>query len=373
MDNFESWITEWKRLADHVSLEAADYLGKGLDSSACCAFHRASNYYRMAEFYTNHKDPCQEELWNLGRKCFFEACKLNNPKIEPIGIPFEGVNLPGYFVKAGNGKAPTLIAMSGFDGSAEELCHMIGAVAPEQGWNCLIFEGPGQRGCLHLNPELKLRHDYEVPVKAVVDYAVTRDDVDADKLALIGYSLGGYFAPRAVAFEYRIKACVASSLLTDIGEAWLAVWPKFLTSRKKTFNPFFRLFSFFNKEMKWGYDHALWAMDIKTPYEFLRAWDSFSLKGLQKQIECPVVSIIGADEIEQTSQTVIDIILNWAKDTNVQYHLFDKESGAAAHCQIGNISQAHAVIFDWLNNTVLLNNDHYFPLLKDLKINKKRI
>jgi hypothetical protein len=62
----------------------------------------------------------------------------------------------------------------------------------------------------------------------------------------------------------------------------------------------------------------------------------------------------------------------WLGDTNVQYHLFDKESGASAHCQIGNMSQAHVVIFEWLNNTVLLKNDHYFPLLKDLKIEKNR-
>jgi hypothetical protein len=271
MDNFESWITEWKSLADRVSSEAAHYLGKGLNSSACFAFHRASNYYRMAEFYANHEDPRQEELWKLGRKCFFEACKLNKPEIEPIEIPFEGTVLPGYFVKAGSGEAPTLIAMSGFDGSAEELYHFIGAVAPDNGWNCLIFEGPGQRGCLHLNPEMKLRHDYEVPVKAVVDYAVTRDDVDADKLAMIGYSLGGYLAPRAVAFEYRIKACVASSFLNDIGEAWKGVWPKFLTSKISTFNFFFKIMSFFRKDLKWGYEHGLWSMDVKTPYEFLKA------------------------------------------------------------------------------------------------------
>ena len=86
--------------------------------------------------------------------------------------------------------------MSGFDGSAEELYHFIGAVSPEYGWNCLIFEGPGQRGALHLNPKLKMRADYEVPVKAVVDYAISRNDVDEDKIALIGYSLGGYLAPR---------------------------------------------------------------------------------------------------------------------------------------------------------------------------------
>lgn len=370
--DFESWITEWSCLADRVSEEAENYLTKGLKSSACYSFHRSSNYYRMAEFYAKHDDPRQEALWKRSRKCFFEACKLNEPKIEPIEIPYKGTILPGYFVKSGSDKAPTLIAMSGFDGSAEELYHFIGAVAPEYGWNCLIFEGPGQRGALHLNPELKLRGDYEVPVKAVVDYAVSRSDVDEDKIALIGYSLGGYLAPRAVAYEHRIKACIASSLVIDIGEAARAVWPDIIRNRTSAFNTLYRFLSFFNKDMKWIYEQALWSMDIKSPYEFIKAFDSFNLNGLQKQFKCPILAIIGEDEIEQTSKILLDSTIKWAEETNnTQYHLFTKSTGASAHCQVGNMSKAHGVIFEWLNNTVILNNAHYFPLLKDLRYNKK--
>jgi dienelactone hydrolase len=55
-------------------------------------------------------------------------------------------------------------------------------------------------------------------VKAVVDYAVTRDDVEVSRLALIGYSLGGLLAPRAAAFEPRIRACIANPPTIDVGE-----------------------------------------------------------------------------------------------------------------------------------------------------------
>ncbi len=372
-NNFESWIKGWQVLAERNSAEAENYLKKGLNSCACYAFHRAANYYRMAEFYAQYTDPRQEALWRRSRECFFQACKLNKTEIEPVEIPFDGARLPGYFVKSGTGKAPTLIAMSGFDGSAEELYHFIGAVAPENGWNCLMFEGPGQRGCLHLNPKLKLRSDYEVPVKAVVDYVVSRNEVDADKMALIGYSLGGYLAPRAAAYEHRFKACIASSLVIDIGEAVRAVWPEVLRNMNAgVFNTFFKGFSIFNKDMKWFYDQALWAMDINSPHEFISAFDKFSLQGLQNQFECPILSVMGADELEQTSQLLIDSTIKWAQTVNSQVHVFSKATGASAHCQIGNMGQSQALIFEWLNNTVLLNKKEYFPQIKDMSYDKKK-
>jgi hypothetical protein len=371
--DFDSWIGEWSRTAERDARDAASYLESGLAASACAAFHRASNYYRAAEFYAKHTEPRHHALWLRSRECFMEAAKLNDPEIRSLSIPYLGTSLPGYLVKVGGGKkAPTLIAHSGYDGSAEELYHMIGAVAPANGWNCLIFEGPGQRGAIHLDPSLKLRADWEVPVKAVVDYALTLPEVDADRLALIGYSLGGYLAPRAVAFEHRIKACVASSLLTDIGQAFRAVYPRIIRNGEKSFNFLFRILMRFQKDMKWGYEMGEWLMGVKTPLEFIKFWDDFTLDGLQDKIECPIVSVMGVDEIEQTSQKVIDLVMGCLGDMNVQYHLFDKESGGAAHCQIGNMSLSHAVIFDWLNRTVVEGEMHCFPRLRDLGMDKVR-
>ena len=52
-----------------------------------------------------------------------------------------------------------------------------------------------------------------------MDSLLTRPDVDPVRLALIGYSAGGYFAPRAATYETRIKACIANTLVVDCGEA----------------------------------------------------------------------------------------------------------------------------------------------------------
>ena len=159
----------------------------------------------------------------------------------------------------------------------------------------------------------------------------------------------------AVAYEHRIKACVASSLVVDIGEAARAVWPGIIRNRTTSFNNFYKFLSFFNKDMKWIYEQALWSMDIKSPYEFIKAFDSFNLQGLQKQFGCPILSVYGEDEIEQTSKFLIDATFKWAEETdNTQYYLFSKSTGASADCLVGNMSKAQGVIFEWLNNTVFI-------------------
>ena len=217
--DFESWIEHWSATADRVAAFAERRLKAGDQPSARNAFLRASNYYRIAVFYVAHTDPRHTTLWKRSRECFHQMIPLLDRRVECIDVDFEGAKLPAYFVSAGEGVRPTLIALGGFDSTMEEVYGWVGTTAGDYGWHCLIFEGPGQWGALKANPGLVFRPDYEKPMNAVVDYLLTRPDVDPNKLALIGYSAGGYFAPRAASGEPRIKACIANTLVVDCGEA----------------------------------------------------------------------------------------------------------------------------------------------------------
>jgi 2,6-dihydroxypseudooxynicotine hydrolase len=89
-----------------------------------------------------------------------------------------------------------------------------------RGMATLAFEGPGQGEAQY---DLAIRGDYEVPVAAVIDFVAARDDVDAGRLGLSGISLGGYYAPRAAAFDKRIKACMALGGPYVWAESWDAL------------------------------------------------------------------------------------------------------------------------------------------------------
>ena len=86
-----------------------------------------------------------------------------------------------------------------------------------RGMATLVFEGPGQGEAQY---DFPIRGDYEVPVKAVLDYIETRRDLDAARIGMWGVSLGGYYAPRAAAFDKRIKACIALGGPFEFGAAW---------------------------------------------------------------------------------------------------------------------------------------------------------
>jgi pimeloyl-ACP methyl ester carboxylesterase len=332
--DFESWIEEWARIADRVALEAETALRRGHVVTSQQSSLRASTYYQAAEFFTNHEDPRKIRYWQRSRECFQQGQGYLSSSIEPVTIPFEGASLPGYFISGGEGKRPTLLAMGGFDSSGEEVLYGIGLAAAARGWHCLVFEGPGQRGALHLNPGLVFRHDYEVPVRAVVDYALTRPGVDQERLALVGYSLGGYFAPRAAAFDPRIKACIANSLLVNPGQAFGLIRSPAAS--------------------RWMYAHASWTLGIKQAQDLSPLLEKYTLFGLEEQLKTPLLVVFGEDEIAFASPQVMRDTFHFlaALSGEKQWHLFSREDGAASHCQqAGGMCRAQALTMDWLEDT----------------------
>jgi hypothetical protein len=215
--DYQSWCEEWAKTAKRLQKVAEDSYSDGHLISARKAYLRASNYYRIAEFYLheNPEDPKIDELYNASIDCFSHVMKLNKPVIEEVKIPYENTTLPGHFYKLEDSDEPkpVLIAMTGFDGTKEAF-YGVAMDALEHGMHCITFEGPGQGEAVH-KQKLFFRHDYEKVVTPVIDYLLTRKEVDPKKIVLWGQSLGGYLAPRAAAFEHRLAGCIANGGVYD--------------------------------------------------------------------------------------------------------------------------------------------------------------
>ncbi|MGD0455121.1 MAG: alpha/beta fold hydrolase [Solirubrobacteraceae bacterium] len=361
----ESWVREWATLAERVARVAAGALKAGQPVTARRALLRASNYYRAAMFSLAPGDERLDAYLTQSRELFHAAAPLCAETIEIVEVPYGDVSLPGYFLAAPGADGRTLLVVNGGDSTNEELVHWVGFAAVARGWNCLIFEGPGQWSAFQQHPELPLRPDFEVPVGAAVDYLVAREDVDPDRIALAGYSLGAMLAARAAAFEPRIRACVCDGLVTDVNAAWEAVMPAAVRNApQRLFDLLFTSFEKVSPQLASFANHYRWIFNVEKPHEIFEAWKPFNVNGLAPSIACPLLVLYGEAEVAQSGEQVGVDVLRWLSELRgpLTMRMFDYEDGwAATHCQVGALSAMQAVVLDWLE-TAIAHPDQLAPV-----------
>jgi 2,6-dihydroxypseudooxynicotine hydrolase len=178
---------------------------------------RAGVYYHFAAFLFVHDQAQMKVAHGKAIACRQAALPYLRPPGERVEIPYQGKTLAGILRKpAGATKPPVVVMAVGLDSTKEETDAYEQPFHP-RGMATLAFDGPGQGEAQY---DFPIRGDYEVPVKAVIDWIESRGDLDAGRVGMWGVSLGGYYAPRAAAFDKRIKACIALGGPFDWGAAW---------------------------------------------------------------------------------------------------------------------------------------------------------
>jgi 2,6-dihydroxypseudooxynicotine hydrolase len=195
--------------------------------------------------------------------CYSAALPLMRPPGERVAVgPYVGV-----LRKPPGGRAPVLIMAPGLDSTKEEL-HAYAEPFLARGIATLAVDGPGQGEAEY---EIPICGDYERAASAVVDWIEKRSDLDGARVAIWGVSLGGYYAPRAAAFEKRLRACIALSGPFD----WAEIWDGLPELTRETF----RVRS-----------HSPSAEEAK------RRAAQLSLKDCAKAIECPLFVVAGRQD-----------------------------------------------------------------------------
>lgn len=208
VDRWEDWCAAWSaRAAVHEEL-GNQALADGFKLSAGEHFTRAAVCYHFGKFlFVNDMDQ-MKKAHRKAVECRNKALPLLRPPGERVAIPYEGKHLYGNLRKPiGAAKPPLVVMCMGLDSTKEEMDDYENRFL-KRGLATLAFDGPGQGEAEY---HFAILPEYEKPVKAVIDYLETRKDIDVARCGIWGVSLGGYYAPRAAAFEKRIKACVSLS------------------------------------------------------------------------------------------------------------------------------------------------------------------
>lgn len=355
--DFESWYREWVRLAEQVYEYAQESADGGHRVSAREAYLRAGNYYRTSEFYLhgNREDKRASAAWAKSRDCFLKALPYLDFPGEIVRIPYEDTNLPGYFFRqALDGVCrPTLIAMTGFDGTAEEMYLNIGAAALSRGYNVLLFEGPGQGAALR-EQKLYFRPDWEKVVTPAVDYLLTRPETDPDRIILAGYSFGGYLIPRAAAFEHRLAACIANSGVFDYFSGSVLkskpISPFMAKELAKESSPMMDwmtgLMMRTDTTMRWAIQDGLWKFNIDTPHKLMKAFQAYTMEGIANKIHCP--TLVCDSESEGIFPGQAKLLYERLECPKTWMH-FTAGEYTENHCQGGAVVRSNQRILDWLD------------------------
>jgi len=350
----DSWFDEWMTMSARVRRIAEHAESKGDLVSARDAFLRAANYAAAAFFYVlATKDPSRSlATWRSHRRDFDRAMKLWPTPAERIEIPYEGTHLHGYFWSGGPNARRTIILNNGSDGPVSDMLFMGAADAVARGWNAITFDGPGQGYALY-EEGLYFRYDWENVVTPVVDYLLTRKDVDSNGIVLSGYSQGGYWVPRAVAFEKRIAAAVADPGVVRVDTSWRSHLPQVMidlldAGQDEEFD------GYFTEAMKQEPDVRRTLPKRMEPYgtssmaALLRELEKWDLTDVAGQIECPILITDPEDEQfwPRQSQQLFDLVGSEVKELVA----FTAAEGANWHCEPMAPQLRAQRMFDWLDS-----------------------
>jgi dienelactone hydrolase len=327
------WCANWRKVAQRIEALAFAHEKAGQYLSAGRKYIRAGIYYLVAERMLPHRDPEKEVVYQQGLAAFKKGYPLRKEPVEYVEVPFEGKSMPALFVKAPVKRpAPCMVHFDGFDFLKEFIYHM--TTADEfyrRGISLLIVDHPGTGEALRLR-NMYARYDTEVPAAACVDYLEKRPDVDPTRIGMMAVSLGGYYAPRAAAFEKRFKCCLAWGGFWDFGAT---VSRRLSTPGAAGSVPDF-------------VDQLKWVFGKDTVDEAVSVTKKMTLEGVADKITCPLLVLHGEnDRLVPVAQArrLFDAAVN---SPNKKLKVFSLAEGGSEHCQVDNNAMALDYMADWV-------------------------
>jgi pimeloyl-ACP methyl ester carboxylesterase len=352
----------WVSAGDRLAADAETALADGHQESARELFLRASCFYGLSyrPLYGEPVDPRLTAAFQAQIRAFDRGLGLFAPPVTPLRIPFEGTTLPAYLVPATGHESerrPLLILTNGFDSSVTDSYFASAVAASRRGYHCLIFDGPGQGEMLILQ-DIRLRPDWETVIRSVVDFALTLPNVDPKRMALSGWSLGGYLAVRAASGEHRLAACIADPGLFSMS----AGFGKFLSALNLPASARTNLGDLdegvltkvsamigANPRLTWSiFRRGYWVQGVRTLRDCLKSVDTFTLDGRIDLVQCPTLLTMAEHDSLSESATEVYAALRCPK-TLIR---FTAAEGAGEHCEMQNRSLLNRRVLDWLDSAL---------------------
>jgi dienelactone hydrolase len=318
-----------ERIADGRTTSGAQYL------------QRASAYYHIGERFLQPKDQDGLVAYMRGVHCLRDAARyIKRPRLEHVEIPYEGTSLPAIYVHAEaantSGRTPAMVFFDGLDVTKEIQYFKGVADLSARGIACLIVDGPGNGEAIRFR-NLYLHHETERYATPAYEYLAGRPEIDPARIGVMAISLGGYYAPRAAAFESRFACCIAWGAQWDYQKIWRERFERLARSDVPALSV--------------ASAHILWVVNATSQEEALKRLEPFKLDGAVQRIACPFLMLHGEGD-EQIPLSEAQKCFDAVGSKQKTMRLFSREEGGYHHCQIDNQSICSAAMWDWLEQVL---------------------
>lgn len=330
----------WAAVADRLIASADEDLARGRRINAGDKLYRAS-------LYTSQAERLQSPQWE-GRKAAYQKSidlllrhvDVSGAPFTAVEIPYEGASLPGYLYAADPAAVPegtlppVVIQWNGLDSTKEMMYYsQFPQMLARRGISTLMVDTPGSGEALRMRG-LTARHDTEAWAAACVDYLETRDDVDLARVGLVGWSLGGYYAPRAAAFEKRLALVVAWGANHD----WAAVQRRRIEREGENPVPHY-------------WKHVFWVWGASDLDDFMERTKEMHLDGVVENITVPFLITHGANDRQIPVAMAHRSYEQAVASPKRELKIFDDPEGGTEHISIDHMAYVGAFIADWVSET----------------------
>ncbi|WP_327692125.1 MULTISPECIES: alpha/beta fold hydrolase [unclassified Streptomyces] len=331
------FLRAWTALTDQLVAQAEEAEKSGHSRTAGQLYARATNYLCQAERMLSNSDPDRIPTYRRVLELQQKTFDLKDSRVSRVAIPYLDTTLPAYFSQApaaADGPAPVIVLVNGLDSTKE---HMYSsghwAELAARGISCLMLDQPGTGEALRLQ-SITARIDAEVWAGAAVDWLETLDDVDRTRIGIVGWSLGGYYAPRAAAFEKRFALVVA----WGANHNWGAVQRRRIEREGERPVPHY-------------WEHVLWVWGHDDLETFIPFADGVHLDGVVEQITVPFLIAHGANDrqipVEYAHRSYDQAIHAPKRDLRI----FTPDEGATEHIGLDHLAHVSTFVADWIADT----------------------
>jgi len=329
------FMASWTAVVDDLHAQAVANEQAGHHRTAGQKYARATNYLIQAERMQSAHSPERPAIYQRCLDLMQKTFDLIDPATTRVAVPFEGSLLPAYFTRApGDGPAPCVIMWNGLDSTKE---HMYLSGFPQElaarGISTLMVDCPGSGEALRFLG-LTSRVETEDWAAACVDYLFGRVDVDSSRIGLVGWSLGGYYAPRAAAFEKRLALCIAWGANHD----WGAVQKRRLEREGENPVPHY-------------WDHVLWVWGESDLDTFIKKAEAVNLDGVVEKITVPFLITHGENDRQIPLAYAHRSYEQAVSSPKRHLRIFTAAEGGAEHIGLDHFPHVIAYTAEWIADT----------------------